>query len=108
MLAHIYALLGDQLSPVGICVCSSVAQDHFWVQMETAKLLSQAAPHFLCPESSRPVLLSSSGGLTCLHRTVCTPERLAPSGHYLGMEHCARGSGNGKPLIAFIYSSFLL
>jgi hypothetical protein len=37
-------------------VCSSVAQDQLWAQTETGRLLSQAAPLFLCPEGSRGFL----------------------------------------------------
>jgi hypothetical protein len=44
----------------GICLCSSVAQDQLWAQMETVILLSQAVPQFLCPEGSGQVPLSSN------------------------------------------------
>jgi hypothetical protein len=64
-------------SPSGICICSSVAQDQLQTQMETRSLLSQAAPWFLCPEGSGWIPLSRNGGLTCTHRLVCTPEKLA-------------------------------
>ena len=33
VLTNLYIFLGDHLSPGGICVCSSVAQDQLWEQM---------------------------------------------------------------------------
>lgn len=47
-------------------LCSSVPQDQLWAQMKNGRVLSQAAPQFLCPEGSRQVPLSSSGGLPAL------------------------------------------
>jgi hypothetical protein len=41
--------------------------------METVRVLSQAVPPFLCPESSERVSLSERGGLTCTYRSVHTP-----------------------------------
>jgi hypothetical protein len=73
----------------------SVAQDQLWVQ-ENGRLLSQAVPWFLCPEGSGCVPLSSNGDPIFTHRPVCTPRRLAPSWHYLIMEHCGRGSVTGR------------
>ena len=90
MLAGVLALLGDQLSPGGICICSAVAQDQLWVQMETRRLLSQAASWFLWPEGWGRVPMSSSHGFTCAHRHVHTTERLAVSWRYLGMEPMAQ------------------
>jgi hypothetical protein len=55
------ALLGDQLSPGSIWVWSTVAQDQLLAQTETGRILSLAAPQFLCPEGSRRVPLSRSG-----------------------------------------------
>lgn len=46
------------------------------MQMETRKILSQAAPWFLCTEVSGQVPLISSGGLTQAHRHVHTPGRI--------------------------------
>ena len=63
-------------------VCSSVAQDQLWAQTETGRLLSQAAPWFLCPQGSGRVSLSSMGDPTYNHRPVCTPWRLFPSQCY--------------------------
>ena len=54
--------------------------------------MSKAAPRFLGPEGSWRVPLSSSGGLTCTHKLVCTFEKLALSQQYLSMYHCGRGS----------------
>ena len=49
-------------------------------QMETRRILSQAAPLFLCPESSRWVPWSRSGGFIYAHRGVSTLEdQLSPS-----------------------------
>jgi hypothetical protein len=42
-----------------------VVQDQLWVQRKTGRILSQAAPLFLCPEVSGQVPLIRSGGLTC-------------------------------------------
>jgi hypothetical protein len=78
--------------------CVSVLKDQFFPSVpgaETGRILSQAAPWFLCPEGSRQIPLSSSGGLTCVHRPVSTPGRPALSRHYLGMEHWATGSALG-------------
>jgi hypothetical protein len=63
--------------------------------METGRILSQAAPWFLCPEGSRWVSLSRSVGLTCAHGCVCTPRTPALSLWYLGMEHYGTGSALG-------------
>ena len=52
------------------------------MQMETGKILLQAAPWFLCPEGLRQVPLCRSGGLTCAHRHVHTPGRPALSWSY--------------------------
>ena len=54
------ALLRGKLCLVGIGVWRAVAQDQLWVQMETGRVLSQAAPQFLCPEGSGQVPLSIS------------------------------------------------
>jgi hypothetical protein len=85
----LFALLGDGLSPGGICVCSSVAQT------ETGRLLSQAVPQFLCPDSSGQVSLSSSHGPTCSHRLVCTPGSLALFQSHLVLEPSGRGPAPG-------------
>jgi hypothetical protein len=82
------ALLGDQLSPGGICVCSAIAQDQLPVQKETGRLLSHMAPCFLCSEGSTWVSLSSSGGFTCTHSLIGTPGRPALSQWYLGLWPC--------------------
>ena len=108
MLEGVSALLGDQLSPGGICVCSAVAQDQLLVQIETRRLLSQASHRFLCPEGSRRVPLSSSDGFTCAHRLVCTPRRLALSQCYLGMEPCGRGSTLGPNFFFITHFSVVL
>ena len=55
----------------------------------------QAASWFMCLEGSRWVPLSSSGGLTCAYRLICTPGRLALSMLFLGMENCGTGSAPG-------------
>jgi hypothetical protein len=79
------------------------------LKYETTRLLFQAAPDFLCPEGSRRYPLNSSGGFTCAHRLFCTPERLALSHCYLGMEpygtRSALGAdGNQKaPVHKFIF-----
>jgi hypothetical protein len=77
VLAGVLALMGDQPSSGNICVCSTVAQDQLWSQIETGRLLFQAAPWFLCPEASGQVLLSRSGCLPCTYRLFHTPGRLA-------------------------------
>ena len=59
----------------GIWVWRVVAQSQLWVQTETGRILSQSAPHFLCPEGSGQVPLRVSDGLTCAHRLVSTPGR---------------------------------
>jgi hypothetical protein len=59
----------------------TVVKDQLLMQRENRRLLSQAAPWFLCPEGSGWVPLSSSGGLTCSHRLVDSLGRLALSGH---------------------------
>ena len=96
MLTAMSALLGDELSPGSIWVCSVVAQDQLWTQMETRRLLSQATSCFLCPVGCGQVPLSWSGGLTCFHRLVCTPRMLSLSRWYLGMEHWSIGSAVGR------------
>jgi hypothetical protein len=50
---------------------------------------------FLCPEGSRCVPLSRSGGLTCAHRLVHTCGRPVLSQRCLGIEHCGTGSAPG-------------
>jgi hypothetical protein len=75
VLTGMLALLGDQLSPGSIYVCSAVVQHQLWVHGENRRLLPQAPSQFLCPEGHRQVLLSKSGGLTCVHRLVCIPRR---------------------------------
>jgi hypothetical protein len=102
VLIGVLALLRDQLSPNGICVWSTVAQDMFLGQTETGRILSQAAPRFLCLEGSGRVPLSRSGGLTCAQRLVSTTGRPALSQQYLHMELCGTG------LILFIYLSIYL
>ena len=93
MLADVSALLGDHLSP-GL-IWRAVAQGQFQDQTETGKILSQAAPLFLCPEGSRWVPLSRGSGPTCAHRHVCSPGRPSPSQWFLGMECCGTGSISG-------------
>lgn len=66
-----------------------------WAQMENGRPLSKATPQFLCPKGSNRVSLSSSGGLTCIQRLVCTPGMLALFQHYFGMESCGTGSALG-------------
>ena len=92
MQACVPALLGYQLSPGGIWVWSAEAQDQLQAQMETGSILTQAAPQFLCPESSRWVPLSRSGGLTCAHSLVSTPGKPTLSRRYLRLESCVTGS----------------
>jgi hypothetical protein len=94
LLVGVLALLGDQLSFGGICVCSSVAQDQLCGQTEMGSFLSQAASWFLCSEGSGQVLLSSSGDHT--HRSICTLRSLGPSQCYLSIEPCGRGSATGR------------
>ena len=89
-------LLGDQLSPGVIWLCRAVAQYQLWVQTETGRILSQSAPHFLCPEGSGQVPLRVSDGLTCAHRLVSTPGRPTLSQQYSAMEHCGTGSSPGS------------
>ena len=96
MLTGVSALLGAQISPDGISVCSAVAQDQLWEQMETRRLLSQVSAQLLCPEGSGRVPLSISSGFICTHRLLSTPGRLALSWHYLDMETCGRGSALGQ------------
>jgi hypothetical protein len=96
VLSDLWALMGDQLSSGGICVCSPVAQDQIRGQMETGRFLSQVAPKFLCPEGSGSVPLSSSGSFTCANRLICTPGRLALSLCCLGMEPCGTASALGQ------------
>lgn len=67
--------------PGSISVWSAVAQDQLWVQMETGRILSQAAPPLLSPEVSGWVPQSRSVGLTCAHSI---PGRPALSWRYLG------------------------
>ena len=43
--------------------------------METERILSQAAPQFLCPEGSGCVPWSRSVGFTCVLSCVSTPRR---------------------------------
>ena len=95
VLTTMSALLNNQLFPGGICVWRTVARDQLWMQMETRRILSQAAPWILCPEGSGLVPLSRSGGLTCAHRFFCTPRRPALFWQYLGMEHCGAGLALG-------------
>ena len=113
MLEGVLAFLGDQLSPGGVCICSSVAQDQLRAYRETERFLSQEAPWFLCPESSDWNPLNSSCGLASTHKLVCTPGRLSISQHYLGIELCGRGLALGaevcfldaaKCWILFVYS----
>ena len=92
VLTGVSVLLGDQLFLGGIWVWSAVAQDKLWDQGETIRLLSQGAPWFLCPQVSRYVPLRRSGDLTCSHRLVSTPGRLALFQWYLCMERCGTGS----------------
>jgi hypothetical protein len=78
VLAGVLALLGDQLSSGGICVCSSVAQDKLWEGSQKSSVSACSCPrpdpHFLCSEGSRQVPLSSSDdfiwltGLSALFR----------------------------------------
>ena len=49
------ALLGDKLSPGGIWVRRAGAQGLLQGQMKMRRVLSQAAPQFLCPEDSGQV-----------------------------------------------------
>ena len=70
-------LLEDQLSPDGIWVWNTVAQEQLPVQTESRKILSQAALCFLCPEGSGQVPLSRSSSLTCVHRLLSTPGKPA-------------------------------
>jgi hypothetical protein len=84
--ACVSVLQGDQLSPSGIWIWSTVVQDQLLAHTETRRILSQAAPRFLCPEVPRYVPWSRSGGLTCVHRCARTPGRPALSWWYLGME----------------------
>lgn len=60
-------------------VVGPVAQDQLWSKGKPEGFLSQAAPQFLCPKGLRQVTLSRSSGLTCVHRFVHTPGRLAIS-----------------------------
>ena len=90
--------MDSSLSTVFWCV----AQDQLrllWhrirVQIETGRVLLQAALWFLCPEGSWWVLLSRSVCLTCVHRHVCPPGRLALSWWYLGMKCCDTSSALG-------------
>jgi hypothetical protein len=77
--ACVSVLQGDQLSPSGIWIWSTVVQDQLLAHTETRRILSQAAPRFLCPEVPRYVPWSRSGGLTCVHRCARTPGRPALS-----------------------------
>jgi hypothetical protein len=95
VLSSVSILLGDLLSPIRIWVRRSVAQGLLKVQVETGRILSQAASRFLCPGGSGQVPWSRSGGPTCAHRCVSTPGRPALSWCYLGMESCGTGSAPG-------------
>ena len=50
---YVSELLGEQFSLGGIWVWSTMAQEQLWVHLETGRILSQAAPPFLCPEGSK-------------------------------------------------------
>jgi hypothetical protein len=52
VLSGVLTLLGNQLSSGRIWVQRTVAQGQLQVQMETGRILSQAASHFLCPQGS--------------------------------------------------------
>jgi hypothetical protein len=94
--AYVSVLLGDQLSLGGIWVWRAVAQGQVWPQMETGRILSHAAPWFLCPEGSQWVPLSRNVGLTCAHKCFHTPQRWALSPRwYLVMKCCGTGSAPG-------------
>jgi hypothetical protein len=66
LLSGMSALLGYQLSSGGIWVWRAVEQGQLQVQVETGRILFQAALQFLCPEGSGWVPQSRSGGLTLL------------------------------------------
>ena len=100
-------VLGDQLSPGSIWVWRAVAQGQFQAQTETRRILSQAASQFLCPEVSGQVTQRRSGGLTCAHRLMSTPERPALSQWYSDIECHGTGSAPGivttKPNLSNIF-----
>ena len=95
VLTGVSALLRDHLFPDDIWVWKTVAQDQLQVQMETRRILSQAASQFLCPEGSGQVLQKISGGLLCVHRCASRPGRPAFSCQYFLMEHCGTASALG-------------
>ena len=71
--AHRYVGTSGRVAPSQHYLCT-VAEDLLQVETETRRLLSQAAPPFLCPEGSERVPLSSSGGPPCTRRPVCIPD----------------------------------
>jgi hypothetical protein len=89
VLTGVLALLGDQLSPVGIWVWSNVKQDqHGHRQKLEKKLVPGSSSLSSCVLRAPDKASEKKWCLTCAHKHVWNPERSALSQQYLDMERC--------------------